>query len=1071
MLRIDTDYIEGLVRDGKKILQVPGKAVLTRKAGVGKRRFRCVACGNYVPQSAHDPDSLYASGVEGLTVRTAIALAALKSWSGLSADIRTAFLHAPLCDELDPKEVIIVKPPSLLVEMKLLSANDRWLVLKALYGLRQAPLAWARFRDRSLRDLAFECEGITYILVQGVSDDSLWFITKKDASAEVSDRWHGVLIIYVDDLLGFASTQILCALFAAIQRLWKLSDPQWVSKETTVTFCGIEIQAIEGGFKISQGSYLKELFSRYDIHSSASTPLSSWSEPEIESDATLETVREAQALTGALLWASTKSRPDIAFAVSKLGQYATKSPSIVIQRGRQVLQYLYGTADLWVEYKTSSGSWWLDSPMPRTLTTLELFTDASHAPDGGRSCQAIFICWCNMVLAWESSRQPFTTLSSAESELVAVTSGLVAAESVAAIVEELVSEDVIVSARCDNAAAVRAYAAGNLGWRNRHLRMRAAAGRERIQAGSLVVSFIPGESQVADLATKPLSRPRIMHLLGLLGLRLESKETEVESARAVSRLSTGGGGNLVKAEWLAGLALLAALPGVKAQPLELRFAVYDLFIWVVGVVITGVALLRAWLWLFGAITLFQFGSGLDLHQVQEESESTTEVSVGSVTYPNCAQEVHGGQGVSGLDRTSGGSSEDSNKSDSDVFDEEEWKRSQRALIDRELYTGLTFVQRAKLRQQLVKGDIVDAPNMMQRYGPAPSWYTGVDPDDPSLLTSTSASSAQIGGSSSSQEVPVPSVQIGGSSSSQEVPVPSVQVGGSSSNQEVSVPSVQIGGSSGSIDGPLVSDGVSFEVVFQFVQVGDRFEWVPVTAVASNLGASEGQGLAEGEAQLQTSVVQNREEPACYEDLFDEEEDQGFPIVGDLVRLHYLNKLLSFQGSRILAFLGHRAEEWMVLRRVSAHIRTSLVCSVVQIMRRTRWTLQFQGPQWFAATDEYIQGAELGEGGVTDDSDDSEIDQRPHNAPVQHGYGLPQWVQRIEAVDSDDESNGAASGSTTEPSVVSMSSSASGVSSEARACESSAEELARDPRDEPPRPKIVGIRIGFRVLLWLLGSLR
>ena len=164
---------------------------------------------------------------------------------------------------------------------------------------------------------------------------------------------------------------------------------------------------------------------------------------------------------------------------------------------------------------------------------------------------------------------------------------------------------------------------------------------------------------------------------------MNQRKPEVESARAVSRLSTGGGGNLVKAEWLAGLALLAALPGVKAQPLELRFAVYDLFIWVVGVVITGVALLRAWLWLFGAITLFQFGSGLDLHQVQEESESTTEVSVGSVTYPNCAQEVHGGQGVSGLDRTSGGSSEDSNKSDSDVFDEEEWKRSQRALIDRE----------------------------------------------------------------------------------------------------------------------------------------------------------------------------------------------------------------------------------------------------------------------------------------------------------------------------------------------------------------------------------------------------
>ena len=344
--------IERLLQEGKKVTQVPGKAVLTRKAGVGKRRFRCVACGNYIPTGSPDSNNLYASGVESLTVRTALTYAAYRGWAALSADIRTAFFHAPLDGELESEEVIIVRPPSILVDMKILAPNHRWRVRKALYGLRQAPLAWARFRDKSLRALTFQCDGTLYALQHFISDDSLWFIVKCETVEGDTGRWHGILIIYVDDLLGFALSPILKALFDEIQKLWKLSDPEWIREEAATKFCGLEIQAIRGGgYRISQLSYLQELFARYDITSSASAPLSHWTDPEDEPQVQLETVRKAQAMTGALLWASSKTRPDVAFAVSKLGQYAVKAPSIVIENAYQVLRYLHGTADLWLESK------------------------------------------------------------------------------------------------------------------------------------------------------------------------------------------------------------------------------------------------------------------------------------------------------------------------------------------------------------------------------------------------------------------------------------------------------------------------------------------------------------------------------------------------------------------------------------------------------------------------------------------------------------------------------------------------------------------------------------------------
>ena len=121
--------------------------------------------------------------------------------------------------------------------------------------------------------------------------------------------------------------------------------------------------------------------------------------------------------------------------------------------------------------------------LPRTDSIIEIYSDASHSPGGDKSTQCVLILWRGSPLVWESSRQPFTTLSSAESELVSMVHSIQLAESVQPLVGELLCEHSTLSLMGDNAAAVRSFEAAGSGWRNRHLRMRAVAGRERILAG------------------------------------------------------------------------------------------------------------------------------------------------------------------------------------------------------------------------------------------------------------------------------------------------------------------------------------------------------------------------------------------------------------------------------------------------------------------------------------------------------------------------------------------------------------------------------------------------------------
>ena len=992
--------------------------MLTRKAGVGKRRFRCVACGNFIPQAEGEAGNLYASGVEGVTLRVAIAFATQQSWSGVSADIKTAFLNAPLeCGfESGTEEVIIVRPPSILVEMGLMEERDRWRVVKALYGLRQAPRAWAVHRDKILTTFKFSSGDKFYVLRQSISDESFWYVLE-DNCADCT--WRAIMLVYVDDILALGPVDLLSALIRDIQQVWTLSEPTWISRGKAVKFCGLELEALDNGFRISQSDYLQELFSRYNITCSASSPLLKWSDPADEQPLNPEKVREAQGITGALLWASTKSRPDVAFAVSKMGQYAVRAPNAVIQVGYQVLRFLYGTVDVGIEYRLSGGSEWCDAPVPRTLSTLELFTDASHAPEGGRSCQAIFLVWCGMLIAWEASKQPFVTLSSAESELVSVVAGIVAAESVGAIIEELIADDVVISALCDNQAAVRAFSSGSLGWRNRHLRMRAAAGRERIQAGSLVVTFIPGEKQVADLATKPLARARIFQLLELLAVRSKGCSGELENpARVVSRLAIGClDGPQACPSVLAAALLLAALPrvgGVSVRNCGGCGVALGSLPWVVAqpeAEIESFWSFACWAWgCIVLVVLLVWGRWFVGLRGLAGSEGSTE-KLWLDRKRGC--ELGSLQGVLG----------------------------QNSILDSsdELMTSNSLGMPAEA--QGVQGDLAS------KFGRTSG-------------NSVPSSNVQVGGSTSSGSVPSSNVQVGGSTSSGSVPSSNVQVGGSTSSGSVPSSNVQVGGSTSSLSVPSSN-----------VQVGGSTSSGSVPSSNVQVGGST---FNSGTQELKHDIcVETPDRSEDYEESDGTIELAVFPLTGQVCVMHYLAHLLVKQGERILGYLSELTVEWTCLRASCAHIRAGVVCAVVEELRRGRLAAWFSGPQWFEAVESYLRqgridmraadadqagdraGSEVQEPEDVDDDfessvsshfDDPGIDAVPHGVePVgDPPLRVPAWAQFFDIGDFGLESSEEEESiSTTEPSVFSeVFSSESAVSSEVRACEPHGDGLAQ-----------------------------
>ena len=495
--------------EGQDVELVPGKLVCTLKAGPrgGRKKCRAVICGNLLDQETDPCPNSYASGADGLLIRSTVRHGIQQGWGISTTDVKTAFLLAPRPRDEGIREVVVI-PPKVMIQSGVCQPNERWRVHRALYGFPSSPARWSLHRDATMKKFQWE-KGTSVFTLQQTPEGNLWKIW--ESKGEVTSCV-GHILVYVDDVMVISREEVRQGFLERLRREWSIATPETVDAENWVRFCGLEFRWEDSGrLHVAQPSYTKDLLERHQVTQVRSCPMPKWDVPvEPEEGVTGHEVKAAQAVTGELLWLSVRSRPDVSYSVSLMGRHVSKNPRWVVKVGQWVLEYLAGTPNRGLIYEPCRRDRGPDNNLPivRHPELIEAYADNSFAPQGGRSCQGIVVFYGGGVVQWEATRQPFCAMSTAESELLGYCEALQVVQALESLLVILHGEDrfekLLVG---DNSSAISILTKPDGPWRTRHLRLRSHVLKERLadKRGDWKIRHQKGTELVADFLTKPIT--------------------------------------------------------------------------------------------------------------------------------------------------------------------------------------------------------------------------------------------------------------------------------------------------------------------------------------------------------------------------------------------------------------------------------------------------------------------------------------------------------------------------------------------------------------------------------------
>ncbi|GJU46168.1 retrovirus-related pol polyprotein from transposon TNT 1-94 [Tanacetum coccineum] len=425
----------------------------------------------YAQKEGIDFNEIFSPVVRMTTVRVVLEMCATYDLHLEQLDVKTAFLHGNLKDE-----IYMLQPEGFKQKRK---DNLVCRLNKSLYGLKQAPRCWYKRFDSFIRSLEYN----------RLHADPCAYFKRFENNDFI------ILLLYVDDMLvAGPNKDRINKLKAQLAREFEMKDLGPVNK-----ILGMKIHRDRVSRKIwlSQKSYVKKILQRFNMqdYKPISTPfptdvkLSSKMSPSSEKER-MEMSRVPYALAvGSLMFTMICTRLNIAHAVGVVSRYMAEPGRGHWEAVKRILRYIKGTSDVALCYGESG-------------LTVKGYVDSDYAGDldGSKSTTGYVFTLSGGTVSWVSKLQSVVAMSTTEAEYVAAAQASKEAVWLKMLLEELRYKQ-------EKITLFRLYLARNPAFhsKTKHIRVQYHFVREKVEEGTVDMQKIHTDDNMANYLTKAIN--------------------------------------------------------------------------------------------------------------------------------------------------------------------------------------------------------------------------------------------------------------------------------------------------------------------------------------------------------------------------------------------------------------------------------------------------------------------------------------------------------------------------------------------------------------------------------------
>ncbi|GJT80047.1 putative ribonuclease H-like domain-containing protein, partial [Tanacetum coccineum] len=317
-------------------------------------------------------------------IRLFLAYASFMSFMVYQMDVKSAFFYGIIEEEVYVCQPLGFEDPDY--------PDKFYKVVKALYGLHQAPRAWYGTLAKYLLDNRFQRGKINQTL----------FIKKQKGDILLVQ-------VYVDDIIFGSTNKELCTEFEKLM----YDKFQMSSIGELNFFLGLQVKQREDGIFISQDKYVADILRKFcftDVRT-ASTPMDTEKPLLKDLDGDDVDVRLYRSMIGSLMYL-TSSRPDIMFAICACAKFQVTPRVLHSHAVKRIFRYLKGQPKLGLWYPRNS---------PFDLVAYSYSDYAGTSLDRKSTIGGCYFLRCKLI-SWQCKKQTVVATSSTEAEYVVAAS-------------------------------------------------------------------------------------------------------------------------------------------------------------------------------------------------------------------------------------------------------------------------------------------------------------------------------------------------------------------------------------------------------------------------------------------------------------------------------------------------------------------------------------------------------------------------------------------------------------------------------------------------------------------------